>query len=358
MVIINDDGVETTIHHYPIARADLDALESFLRSSGCFGASFVDVDPYSASVYLEQYCRDETETTFYLDRNIFSQVLDLVGGHKVSDRNRLGASVMAFVACAESNVSASVAMFEGHLSGASRDWKEEKILFETATALSAREWASISLGYAESLKSAATMDRNGIMLPEGFDISRAQSPFGFVYPALLYVAILQRRGGSKAHRMSAFIRWVHERWLYSFPVLLFAMKTFSSKPFRGALKGIGSADPDRVLRGVRNAAWDLTHITHLFKETKSQSEQNRLSVFCSADKETVALADWLMPGMYGEDRYSDFMSQEFGQSITDLYWRLSRATDDMDRQANKWKGRTEEYGRTITTELESVLRST
>ena len=114
MIIINDDDEELIVHRFPVALSDLEMLQQTLRKADCFCPSFMEEDPYNARLYLEQSCRFRTDTTFYLDRNLFTHVLDLVDGVETSERNRLAATVMAFIGCAESYVSAEAALCEGH----------------------------------------------------------------------------------------------------------------------------------------------------------------------------------------------------------------------------------------------------
>jgi hypothetical protein len=355
MVIINDDGNETVIHRYPIDLVDVEQIESYLRGRDCFCASFLDADPYMTALYLDQACRHQTETTFVLDRNIFSEVLTLVHGGTVTIKRPLAAYVMAFVQCAEATLSASLAIYEGQSSGVSAGWEDELDQFDKALTVETENWTDIALGRTSAVLLNKTRINEPVDRPSELIPPQTIRPYSFIYPAVLRIAQLQRLGGRKAHRMSMFLRWSFDEWRFSAAATLFAMQTFSDSPARGAFKKINNRDRIKALHGARNAAWDLAHLTALFEAIVAQESERRLTVFCSADREVVRLGKWLLSGMYGEDNVSDFMTRHFGEDINRMYWKMNARRDDRRRLVNVHSKDWKSYQSTLVASLEEAF---
>ncbi len=71
---------EDDIHYDPLLEPEnTDELQSLLRRGSCFVPSFVDADPYLIETYIVQFARYATNTTFLIDRNIYSHFQEYRG---------------------------------------------------------------------------------------------------------------------------------------------------------------------------------------------------------------------------------------------------------------------------------------
>ena len=84
--VIVDDG--EIVYHSPLGEEAVTALQSLLRDAHCFSPSFVDLDPYSIETYVVQFARYRNEVRFLIDRNIYSQVLALAKGMRITEPMR------------------------------------------------------------------------------------------------------------------------------------------------------------------------------------------------------------------------------------------------------------------------------
>ncbi len=114
-IILDDDQLT---YHSPLRPADVAAIQDLLRGSNCFVPSFVGVDAYSVETYIVQYAISRTETMFLFDRNLYSQVVALAKGSRVTENTRCAAAVMAFASCANTQIEPNLALYEGSASGA------------------------------------------------------------------------------------------------------------------------------------------------------------------------------------------------------------------------------------------------
>src|ERR1035438_1629900 len=121
-IIVDDDEI---IYHNPLPVGDITALQDLLRKSNCFVPSFVGADAYSVETYIVQYARNQTETTFLFDRNLYSQVVALAKGSRVIEKTRFAAAAMAFASRPRPRSGAGLALYEGSASGARRAWKRD-----------------------------------------------------------------------------------------------------------------------------------------------------------------------------------------------------------------------------------------
>jgi hypothetical protein len=88
---------------------------------------------------------------------------------------------------------------------------------------------------------------------------------------------------------------------------------------RRLLKGLRSADREKAIRGVRNAAWDLTIISEWATATEKQTELSRLTLLASLDRDihrtARAIADLQGAAAEGDNVLALFLTKLWGESI-------------------------------------------
>ena len=187
-VIVDDDDI---IYHSPLGPEKTTALQNLLREARCFSPSFVGADPYLIESYVVQFARDMTKVTFLLDRNIYSQVLGLAKGARVTEKTRFAAGIMAFASCANAQIEPSLALYEGSDSGARAAWKNDLALFHKVDDIDPANWAALALGYAQRFDRKIPSRRLRSEIAQNFDPAMKLKSFGFVYPILLKMANIQ-----------------------------------------------------------------------------------------------------------------------------------------------------------------------
>ncbi|MEN3967499.1 hypothetical protein, partial [Mammaliicoccus sciuri] len=67
----------------------------------------------------------------------------------------------------------------------------------------------------------------------------------------------------------------------------------NSPPRKGLLKQLKSPDRQRALDGVKNAAWDITHLSDFIKKVNDAEGGDTRYLFASADKTLHKMAKFL-----------------------------------------------------------------
>jgi len=255
---------------------------------------------------------------FLFDRNLYSQVVALAKGSRVTENTRCAAAVMAFASCANTQIEPNLALYEGSASGARRAWKRDLEVFHKADEIDPVNWASLALGHAERFDRRIPGKRLRSETAKRFDPTLKLRFYGFIYPIALKTALISMAGGKSDKKMLELLDWVYHFWHFSAPALLLATQALSHDPPRDIFKNIRSKDRNKALGGVENAAWDLVYITAWFERIKTQAEANELTVFCSRDKVLLKVAEWLR-GAVLDEPVSPFEKAGFGKSVLDRY---------------------------------------
>jgi hypothetical protein len=315
-VIVDDDEV---LYHCPLAPEKTKALEDLLRQAQCFSPSFTDIDPYSIETYIVQLARHGIETTFLIDRNIYSQILTLAKGTAITEKTRVAAGIMAFASCANVGLEPSLALYEGSASGARGGWKNDLGLFHRGDDIHPGNWAALAVGDAQRFAGRISPRRLRAEISQRFDPAIKLKSFEFVYPILLKMALMSRTAASCDSKMIALLEWMYDSWHFSAPATVLGSLVLSQDPPRKVFKNIGSPDRRRALKGVKNAAWDLVYITEWYKKIKAQVSTNKLTVICSRDRMLLRVAELLRKSLFEEGETSFLRQAGFGNLVQDKY---------------------------------------
>ena len=315
IIILDDDQL---MYHSPLRPEDVEAIQNILRESSCFVPSFVGVDPYSVETYIVQYAKSHTETMFLFDRNLYSQVVSLAKGSRVTANTQCAAAIMAFASCANAQIEPNLALCEGSASGARRAWKRDLEIFHKSDEIHPGNWVLLARGYAQRFDRRIPAKPLRTEAVKTFNPAMKLRFYGFVYPIALKMALIAMAGGPSDKKMLELLDWVYYSWHFSAPAVLLATQALSHDPPKGIFKGIRSTDRKKALRGVENAAWDLVYVTAWFERIKTQAKENELTVLCSRDKVLLKVAELLRGAVLGEPD-SPFERAGFGKSVSARY---------------------------------------
>lgn len=348
-IIVDDDEI---IYHNPLPVGDITALQDLLRKSNCFVPSFVGADAYSVETYIVQYARNQTETTFLFDRNLYSQVVALAKGSRVIEKTRFAAAAMAFASCANTQIEPGLALYEGSASGARRAWKRDLEVFHRVDDIHPANWAALALGYAPKFDLRVPGKRLRSETAKRFDPSAKLKFYGFVYPIALKMAMKCMVGGSCDEKMIELLDWLYSSWHFSAPAVLLATLVLSKDPPKNVYKNIGSTDRKKALLGVRNAAWDLVYITAWYERIKTQARTNEFTVLCSRDGVLLKVAELLRGAVFGEP-VSPFEKAGFGTRVLDRYNFYTSDLSNPKRALTPLPADFENYRNRLVSDLES-----
>jgi hypothetical protein len=345
---------QLSVFYPPIPTADLMQIEDVLRAGDIFCTSFPDEDPYSVALHYSRAEMDGVGAWIVLDRNVFSRVVDLAKGSPAKgEQQKIAAAVRAFAQCGDINFLPTLAVYEGEASQAASDAANDWAMFLAADNLDPWNFASIALGKSSHLSTKlAPVPDDAILIA-----SQPTPEFSFLYPLVLNVGLIELQGGAMPDRMRRFLDWSYSNWYLSAAATVFAAMCFSGTPPKRALKDLRNSDRSLALKGLRNAAWDLTYVTCWVQLLKRQNQENRLYMFCTRDKALRRLAHQMLvkPHVADEDIAHELRAL-LGSEVRDHYLRLVARQGDPAREVNRPEFERVSHGRQIAAGLEQELR--
>lgn len=95
--------------------------------------------------------------------------------------------------------------------------------------------------------------------------------------------------------MAALLDWMERDFFIAAPAAVFATYLFAPIPKYGrALKGTESADRERAIAGIKNAAWDVTHVSELVRMAREREADGNRYIFVTAERVLRLVADMVM----------------------------------------------------------------
>lgn len=279
------------IHRLPLDQRDVEEIAALLRSKDIFTPSFITAgaDVYSPLTYLKERLRSGTETILLADRNVLTRWLAMADGELAEQPHRVAAAVMAFCQCAGVKIEPNIPLYEAAATAGSPAANEELRRFRVADNLHPTFWADVALGRSVKLPPPGQQPDPPPTKPVDFGMPLRRWRRNYIIA--LKIAELELRGGGGEARMAELLRWVYEDFLIGGPaVILAAYYLAPNSGRRGLLKGVRSDDRERAVRGVRNAAWDLTLLSTWLDAIQTQEERNTLTLLCSLDHKVIEFA--------------------------------------------------------------------
>ena len=115
------------------------------------------------------------------------------------------------------------------------------------------------------------------------------------YIVALKLAELELSSLTNLQRMLSLLNWMHSDFITALPAAVLACIYFApnSPPRAGLLKRLNSPDRQRALDGVKNAAWDITHLSDFIRKVNEAEGQGTRYLLASNDKALHVMAKFL-----------------------------------------------------------------
>jgi hypothetical protein len=316
---------------------DLIDVAAILEREEVFVPGYVapPVGAYSVHSYLFEVRVRRFEYWILPDRNLASRIAQVGMGGDVGPDRRAAASLMAFAQCLNLNFDPAIAFHElAHREG-NEEANKELQFFRAADTARPQEWVEVSLGRVPRLACLSS-------LPEltEHDMAAPLLRWRRNYVVALKVAELELQGGPAAQKALKLLEWMVTDFMLGGPAFLFSTVYFSASSQRkGLLKQLRSPLRSRAIDGVRNAAWDLTHISDFVRRVHEESDGSKRFILATTDKGLSRVAGLLFPFDGGEDdadsmveRLSIWWHPADARTIADaLFQALSRINDPARR---------------------------
>jgi hypothetical protein len=316
---------------------DLLDVAAVLEGEEIFVPGYVapPVGAYSLQSYLFEVRVRRFEFCILPDRNLASRIAQVGMGGDVGPDRRAAAALMAFAQCLNLDFDPAIAFHElAHREG-NEEANKELQFFRAADTARPQEWVDVSLGRTSHLARLHA-------LPEltEHDLALPLKRWRRNYVIALKIAELELQSGPAAQKILKLLEWMITDFMLGGPAFLFSTVYFSeSSQRKGLLKQLRSPLRSRAIDGVRNAPWDLTHISDFVRRVNEGSGDSRRFILATADKGLSRVARMLFPFDDEEDdadsmveRLSGWWHPVDARAIADaLFQALSQINDPARR---------------------------
>lgn len=254
------------------------------------------------------------------DRNLISRMGKVARGVEpvpFSEPAKLAIWLMAYAQCINVEIEPSIAFHElAHREG-NEVAQLELSWFRGADEAQPEGWVDLAMGSAVTLPS---------FHPENLEDDDLAAPlvrWEKNYVVALKIAALELSFGTPLERAINLIRWMEEDYFLAGPALIYGLMYLGPRAPKGGLfKQLRSSDRNRAVAGIKNASWDMTHLSDFMRrvdETVRGKSNDRL-LFASADRSLASIARQLT-GILSE-------SEELEADVTEMlsnWWPRSDA---------------------------------
>ncbi len=360
------DENTTTAVWIPLTPKDVPELEALLRNEAPFVASTIDTDDHYRLVnYIKHSIHGGAQIAAILDRNLVSRVVALAVGRRVdhsspgSATDRVAAACMAFLIAAEVLTEPNISLYELTESEDTSDGQTDLIAFRIADHIHPQAYLEVALGRAHGIAPELIEQARRIIEgrdPRAVDLAMPLRHWRRHRCVLAEIALLERTSLSGREKFERLIQWSVSPGFFDGVAIAFAARLFGrAKPSGRLLKHARSANAAKCLAGIRNAAWDLTYISHWAKQSVAD-EGRRIWILCTNDKvlqdlAKVAVGDESQISELFQKNWQPAEAVELEQQYFDAW---SRAQSSLER-SNSMRKRFEQIDE-LTASIEAKIR--
>lgn len=271
---------------------ELRAIGAMLEADGVFVPGYqpplVGLCHPDAFIFEAQF--EKIQTILLPDRNIASRMAKIVAGAPMDTTLRKIAAIKAFCHFLDVQIEPSVAFHELAQTQGNDAANLELARFRDADNADPYPWLDLAFGDLDALDPMEPQHS-----PECHDLALPLRRWRRNYIAALKIAELEFSGCPNLNRMLGLLSWMRDDFIIAGPAALLACIYFApnSPPRKGLLKQLRSPNRLRAIDGVRNAAWDLTHLSEMIRKVNEANGSQTRLLFASFDEGLRILAGLL-----------------------------------------------------------------
>lgn len=268
---------------------DMMQIASDLMADGGIVAGYIPAERGTLDLMVMKYSEFMGERTVILpDRNLISRMAAIAEGrarYPLDKPGQLAADLMAYCQCMDLNFEPSIAFHElAHKEGNDKA-NRELAWFRASNDAKALSWVDISRSRAETL---------GPLSPApltSYDLAAPLNRWKRNYIVALKIAELELSDRKPIERALTLLDWMLGDFFLAGPAAIFASMYFSPKAEKKRLmKSLRSANRHKAIDGIRNAAWDMTHLSEFARRIKKEGNGPERFIFATGDRGLAEIA--------------------------------------------------------------------
>lgn len=312
---------------------ELRTLGEMLEADGVFVPGYqpppVGLCHPDAFIFEAQF--EKIQTILLPDRNIASRMAKIVTGAPMDAMLRKVAAIKAFCHFLDIQIEPSVAFHELAQTQGNDAANLELARFRDADNADPHPWMDLAFGDLNALAPMETQRS-----AESHDLAFPLRRWRRNYIAALKIAQLELSGRPNLDRMLELLSWMRDDFIIAGPAALLACIYFApnSPPRKGLFKQLRSPNRLRAIDGVRNAAWDLTHLSEMISKVNDANDRPTRLLFASFDEGLRNLASLLFTisadefserllaeaiAQWWSQAHAEWIAEALTQLLTEIY---------------------------------------
>lgn len=308
-----------------------------------------------AVVMAEHY--DGWLTILLPDRNIISRMARVAREGVIGTRDHptdIAVLLMAFAQAVNFNIEPGLAFHELAQRENNQTALDELRWFRTAdTGGYAREWIDLALDYKTSIAIKEALAEEAVNLTAPIRRWRCN------YVVAMKIAALELAPGEPEDKLMALLDWMNEDFLLASPALIFAARYWApNRPRAGLIKHVKAPDRSRVLKGARNAAWDITYLSEFILRVSEGVAKKEQFVLATGDRLLAEIAPILLRGRESEERHpsleetlSQWWPAKFTSRFCDAFFKAAEQAAGRGRWANETQDPVDRFTKQLEKDL-------
>lgn len=245
------------------------------------------------------------------DLNVFSALLAIAKGRAANDSMRNVAALMAFLISFDCIIDPRMSALEYSSVNGLDKTKENIRLFRKADNVDPAIYADIACCRRDSV-SRQDLPDVADSSADSFQTDIAP-PYWQHYAALLKLGVILNSAGEPLDKLERFMKWQRDEFFFSACTTIFAVQSLGPQPIKDPLKQKDSRYSSAPLKGVLNAAWDMSIVQFWADRVEDDDGKDRHWLLCSFDVSLQELARFLLVPPFVESGLQR-------RAIVESYW--------------------------------------
>ncbi len=265
---------------------DIDEIERLNSNVRSIVSPFSEeeFDPYAIKSYLFQSRGFGHNIYCILDSNITAEISSLVGYPDLTKRATKNALILlTFLQLAEVDIDPGISITEYNTTSENPDSIQRLHNFRLVDNLPPEHLVDIVLGRTEVLNIWLSKYDKEPHCFQPYESASDVHHWDMYYTFALKICLIANTNRSRKEKIKDFISWIWSDFLFSATAITFAFVFFSDS-YGKMLKGVKSKNPEKVMKGIRNATWDMTIVSYWAEKNVKREVTDPHYIFCTEDK--------------------------------------------------------------------------
>jgi len=236
-----------------------------------------------------------------LDNNIVTQIIPLIDKTRskpVTEEQRSICSIMSSLIYVGIETNPVSAFYERPNDDRYPSKAQDDVYFRIADHIHPQIFADIAMGKIDEMpldairKATYEVENNPKTQNNINKFTVPQNPdfhYKAFYAVIMKLWILKKRNDNQINRLKEYLEWHHKNLISDSISIIAALQYLSNVGINGFIKGINSESKSKVIKGIKNCAWDIYHL-ELLSTLHSKSNDDSIWLFCTRDQLLLQLS--------------------------------------------------------------------